>query len=158
MIKQKIVPLIGFILVTFVAAFIGSLFTTPNIASWYSTLTKPSFAPPNWLFGPAWTILYILMAVAAFLIWQNKNNPQAKKALIFYFIQLTLNSLWSIIFFGWHNPQLAFFEIVILWLFILLTLIKFYKIKKTAGLLLVPYLLWVSFASFLNLFIWLLNK
>ena len=157
MIKQKTFSLISFLLITFVVAFIGSSFTTPNIASWYSTLTKPSFAPPNWLFAPAWTILYILMAVAVFLIWQNRNNPQAKYALTFYFIQLALNSFWSVIFFGLHHPQLAFFEIIILWIFILITLLKFYKIQRTAGLLLIPYLLWVSFASILNLFIWLLN-
>jgi len=158
MIKQKILPLIGFILITFIAAFIGSLFTTPSIASWYRNLNKPSFAPPNFLFAPVWTILFFLMAIAAFLVWQNKNNPQAKKALIFYFVQLAFNSLWSIIFFGLHNPGVAFLEIIILWILILLTLIKFYKIQKIAGLLLVPYLLWVSFASFLNLFVWLLNK
>jgi tryptophan-rich sensory protein len=158
MIKQKILPLIGFILITFIAAFIGSLFTTPSIASWYRNLNKPSFAPPNFLFAPVWTILFFLMAIAAFLVWQNKNNPQTKKALTFYFVQLAFNSLWSIIFFGLHNPGVAFLEIIILWLLILLTLIKFYKIQKIAGLLLVPYLLWVSFASFLNLFVWLLNK
>jgi tryptophan-rich sensory protein len=158
MIKQKILPLMSFILITFIAAFIGSLFTTPSIASWYRNLNKPSFAPPNFLFAPVWTILFFLMAIAAFLVWQNKNNPQAKKALIFYFVQLAFNSLWSIIFFGLHNPGVAFLEIIILWLLILLTLIKFYKIQKIAGLLLVPYLLWVSFASFLNLFVWLLNK
>ena len=158
MIKQKILPLMSFILITFIAAFIGSLFTTPSIASWYRNLNKPSFAPPNFLFAPVWTILFFLMAIAAFLVWQNKNNPQAKKALIFYFVQLAFNSLWSIIFFGLHNPGVAFLEIIILWLLILLTLIKFYKIQKIAGLLLVPYLLWVSFASFLNIFVWLLNK
>ena len=158
MIKQKTFSLISFLLITFVAAFIGSSFTAPNIVSWYSTLIKPSFAPPNWLFAPAWTILYILMAVAAFLIWQSRNNSQAKCALTFYFFQLALNSLWSIVFFGLHNPQLAFFEILVLWVLILITLLKFYKIQRTAGLLLIPYLLWVSFASILNLFVWLLNK
>ncbi|NMB92300.1 MAG: tryptophan-rich sensory protein [Parcubacteria group bacterium] len=157
MIKQKIIPLLGFLLITFVAAFIGSSFTTPNIASWYRTLTKPSFAPPNWLFAPVWTILFVLMAVAAFLVYQKREHSEVKGALIFYFVQLILNSLWSIIFFGLHNPQLAFFEIIVLWIFILVTLIKFYKIHRTAGLLLVPYILWVSFASILNCAVWLLN-
>lgn len=157
MIKTYFVPLLISLLIVLIVAFIGSLFTTPNIASWYRTLTKPSFAPPNWLFAPAWTILYILMAIAAFLIYRKRENPKAKNALTFYFIQLILNALWSIIFFGIHNPQLAFFEIIILWIFILFTLIKFYKIYRTAGLLLIPYLLWVSFASILNLFVWLLN-
>lgn len=157
MTKNKIFQLLFFLAITFLAAFIGSYFTTPNIESWYKTLNKPTFAPPNWLFAPVWTILYLLMAISAFLIYQQKDNPQTKYALKFYFFQLILNSFWSIIFFGLRSPQFAFFEIIILWIFIFLTLLKFYKIHKTAGLLLFPYLLWVSFASVLNLFIWLLN-
>lgn len=157
MTKNKIFQLFLFLAITFLAAFIGSYFTTPNIESWYKTLNKPSFAPPNWLFAPAWTILYLLMAISAFLIYQQKENSPTKYALNFYFFQLILNSLWSIIFFGLRSPQFAFFEIIILWIFIFLTLLKFYKIYKTAGLLLLPYLLWASFASVLNLFIWLLN-
>jgi len=157
MLKQKIVPLIFFLAITFLAAFIGNFFTMPNIQTWYATLNKPSFSPPNWLFGPVWTILFILMAIAAFLVFQTKDNSKRKTALTFYFIQLVFNSFWSILFFGLHSPKFAFFEIIILWILILITLIKFLKIKKIAGLLLVPYLLWVSFASILNLFIWLIN-
>ena len=145
------------LLIVFLVAFVGSSFTTKSIVNWYRFLKKPSFAPPNWLFAPAWSLLYLLMAIAAFLIWQQRGAFVVKTALIFYLIQLILNALWSIIFFGWRKPGLAFFEIIFLWIFILLTLIKFYQVNKTAGLLLLPYLLWVTFASVLNLSIWLLN-
>ena len=99
MLKQKIVPLIFFLAITFLAAFIGNFFTMPNIQTWYATLNKPSFSPPNWLFGPVWTILFILMAIAAFLVFQTKDNSKRKTALTFYFIQLAFNSFWSILFF-----------------------------------------------------------
>lgn len=155
--KKYILALIFFLFITFLAAFVGNYFTMPSIPTWYASLNKPSFSPPNWLFGPVWTILYVLMAVSAFLIWQKGENSQAKKALTFYFIQLTLNTLWSIIFFGWHNLGLAFAEIVFLWFFILLTMINFYKVKKLTGILFIPYILWVSFAAILNFAIWQLN-
>lgn len=155
--KKYALVFLFFLFVTFLAAFVGNFFTAPSIQGWYVALEKPSFSPPNWLFGPAWTILYFLMAVSAFLVWQERESPQRKKALTFYFIQLALNSLWSIIFFGWYNLGLAFVEIIFLWLFILLTLISFYRIKKLAGILFIPYLIWVSFASILNFAIWQLN-
>ena len=137
---------------------IGSLFTTPAITSWYAGLIKPSFNPPNWIFAPAWILLYTLMGIAAFLIWNRRNGKKKiKTALVLFSVQLVLNSLWSIIFFGLHLPQYAFLEILVLWFFILLTLLSFYKISKPAGLLLLPYILWVSFATILNLSIMILN-
>ena len=157
MFKKHLFPLLISILLALSAGFIGSFFTTPSIASWYAFINKPSFSPPNWLFAPVWTLLYILMSIAAFLIWQKRDNPKAKQALRFYGTQLILNALWSIIFFGMHNPGLAFLEIIFLWSFILITLIKFYQINKIAGLLFIPYLLWVSFALILNLFVWMIN-
>jgi len=157
MFKKSIFPLLISILITLSAGFIGSFFTTSSITTWYAFINKPFFSPPNWLFAPVWTLLYILMGISAFLIWKKRDNLKTKQALISYGIQLVLNTLWSIIFFGMHNPGLAFLEIIILWLFILITLIKFYKINKTAGLLFIPYLLWVSFASILNYAIWILN-
>ena len=157
MFKKSILPFLISILIVFSFGFIGSFFTTSSITNWYAFINKPLFSPPNWIFGPVWTLLYILMGVSAFLIWQKRDNLKTKPALIFYGIQLILNALWSIIFFGMHNPGLALLEIVILWLFILITLIKFYKINKTAGLLFIPYLAWVSFASILNYAIWMLN-
>jgi translocator protein len=149
------------ILICLGAAFIGSAFTTPSIASWYSTLQKPSFTPPNWLFAPAWTILFIMMGIALSLIWQKgfkKNTAlKAKKAIIIFFIQLALNVAWSFLFFYWHSPFWALIDIIVLWAFILLTLIKFWEINKTAGGLLIPYLAWVTFASSLNFAVYRLN-
>jgi len=157
MFKKHLFPLLISILLALSAGFIGSFFTTPSISSWYAFINKPSFSPPNWLFAPVWTLLYILMGIAAFLIWQKRDNQKTKQALRFYGTQLILNALWSIIFFGMHNPGLAFLEIIFLWSFILITLIKFYQINKIAGLLFIPYLLWVSFALILNLFVWMIN-
>ena len=144
------------ILVSLSAGAIGGIFTTSAIPTWYTTLNKPGFNPPNWLFGPAWTILYILMGIALYLVWiQDKKNK--KIAYIFFFTQLVMNALWSFIFFGAHDLGWAFVEIVVLWLAILGTTIAFYRILKPAAYLLIPYILWVTFASILNFAIWRLN-
>ena len=155
--RKKILILIISIVIAQSAGIIGSFFTAPKIDSWYSLLEKPFFTPPDWLFAPAWITLYALMGVAAFLVWQKKQNPKAKLALCFYFSQLVLNALWSVVFFGLQNPFLGFIVIAVLWLLIFITLIKFWKIDRLAGLLFFPYILWVSFASVLNYFIWQLN-
>ncbi len=155
--EKQILTFLGFLLITFCAAFVGNFFTTSNISNWYIFLDKPFFSPPNWLFGPVWTILYFLMTFSAFLVWREKENSKRKIALIFYFIQLVLNSIWSIIFFGLKNLGLAFFEMLALWFFIFLTIIYFFRIKKFSGYLLLPYIFWVSFALILNLTIWLIN-
>jgi len=157
MFKDDIFPFLIFLLITFLAAFIGSLFTTKSINGWYQFLNKPSFAPPNWLFAPVWSILYFLMAISAFLIWKKKKEINVREALMFYFIQLILNVLWSIVFFGLKSPFFGFLEILILWFFIFLTILKFYKIEKLASYLLTPYILWVSFAGILNFFVLILN-
>ena len=155
---KKTFDLILAVLICQGMGLIGSLFTTPAITSWYAGLIKPSFNPPNWIFAPAWILLYTLMGIAAFLIWNRRNGKKKiKTALVLFSVQLVLNSLWSIIFFGLHLPQYAFLEILVLWFFILLTLLSFYKISKPAGLLLLPYILWVSFATILNLSIMILN-
>ena len=135
-------------------------FTLSAIPTWYQTLNKPIFSPPNWVFGPVWIILYFLMGLAVYLIWTSKTKNQKLRqvGLKYFSIQLGLNFLWSILFFGLHSPILGMIDIIILWILILLTTIKFYKISKIAAYLLVPYLLWVSFASLLNLFIILLNS
>ena len=136
----------------------GTPFTLSSIPTWYQTLQKPSFSPPNWIFGPVWTILYFLMGVAAYLVWiKGLQKKAVKKALSFFIAQLAFNFLWSILFFGLHSPILALIDILILWALILITTIKFYKISKTASYLLIPYLLWVTFATILNLSIALLN-
>jgi tryptophan-rich sensory protein len=137
---------------------IGGFATGPAIDSWYVTIQKPDFTPPNWLFGPVWTMLYFLMGISAYLVWEKGfENKKVKQALYVFGIQLSLNLLWSFLFFGFQMPGVAFFEIVALWLAILLTIIYFYRISKPAAYLLVPYLGWVSFASVLNFSIWVLN-
>jgi len=147
------------ILLCFLAGGIGSFFTTPAISTWYIFLQKPSFSPPNWIFGPIWSFLYLLMGASLYIVWNKKYEKKEKKTgLTLFFTQLFLNSVWSIIFFGLKLPQFAFIEILFLWFFILLTIIYFFKISKAAGWLLVPYLLWVSLASVLNYFIATFNN
>ncbi|HEX9902010.1 MAG TPA: TspO/MBR family protein [Acidobacteriota bacterium] len=155
---SDILKVIFSILICQGAGFLGSLATTPSIATWYKTLVKPTFNPPNAVFGPVWITLYLMMSISLFLVWRQWGAAKGvKPALIIFFVQLALNTLWSILFFGLHQPGWAFLEIVILWLFILLTLLLFWRLSRVAGLLLLPYLLWVSFASALNFAIWRLN-
>jgi len=127
--------------------------------SWYNTLNKPFFTPPSWLFGPAWTVLYILMGVSAYLVWKKGfKKKQIKEALKIFAIQLVLNLSWSPIFFGAKQIFLALIVIIIMWIIIFKTIKVFAKIDKTASYLLYPYILWVSFATILNFSVWLLNK
>lgn len=154
--KSKIVKFIGALLVCQLAGAIGSIATFPNINSWYADIVKPSFNPPNWIFAPVWTTLFLLMGISLYLIWISKNK-QKKQALNFFYIQLVLNIVWSYLFFALKSPAFAFMEIIVLWFFILLTIINFYRISKPASILLWPYLAWVSFASILNYAIWSLN-
>lgn len=150
--------LIVAILLSNAAGFIGSAFTFSAIPTWYVTLAKPSFSPPNWLFGPVWTILYVLMGIAAFLVWKRgSKRREVREALGFFIVQLVLNAAWSVIFFGFRSPACAFFEIVALLLAIVVTMRSFYAISRPAAWLLVPYLAWVCFASALNYAIWTLN-
>ncbi len=153
------------IVVSELAGVIGSMFTISAIPNWYSTLAKPALNPPSWVFGPAWTTLYALMGVALFLIWKQHSNILEnvrmlriwRIGIVVFFIQLFLNALWSIIFFGLHSPGWALIDIAALWLAIVWATAVFYKISKPAAYLLVPYILWVSFASYLNYSIWVLN-
>ena len=145
------------ILIAQTTGFLGSIFTAPNIKTWYAFLEKPFFSPPDWLFAPAWIILYTLMGIAAFLVWQKRHSKGVKLALWLYLIHLGFNALWSVIFFGFKNPGLAFFEILILWVLILIVTVKFFKIEKAAGFLFIPYLFWVTFAAILNFAVWQLN-
>lgn len=128
-----------------------------SIDGWYAALQKPSWNPPAWVFGPAWTVLYISMAVAAWLVWRQGGWKAQGRALGLFLVQWVLNALWTPLFFGLHRPGLAFAEIVILWLAIAATLAAFWRINKVAGALLVPYLAWVTFAAALNFAIWRLN-
>jgi len=146
------------IVVSELAGIIGSIFTTPSIPIWYAGIAKPALNPPAWVFGPVWTTLFALMGIAAFLIWKKGLDRRDVKIALGIFIgQLVLNALWSIVFFGLHNPCWAFVEIIFLWLAILATIIVFAKISKPVVWLLVPYILWVSFAGYLNYSIWQLS-
>jgi tryptophan-rich sensory protein len=155
---KDFLKLIGFIIVCELAGAFGSVFTVSAIGGWYSGLVKPALNPPSWVFGPVWTILYALMGVAAFLVWRSKEKFSIKRVAITIFgFQLAVNTLWSILFFGLHSTALAFADIVILWCAIILTLAWFQKISKFAAYLLLPYLLWVTFAAYLNFEILRLN-
>lgn len=137
---------------------LGTPFTASAIPNWYVTLNKPFFAPPNWIFGPVWTLLYFLMGVSFYLIWkQGWNKKKVKIAGKYFFAQSALNFIWSPIFFGLRSPELGLIVIIAMWVFIVLTMKKFYKLSKPAFYMLVPYLLWVSFATLLNAAIVLLN-
>ncbi|MFY1111077.1 MAG: TspO/MBR family protein [Methanosarcinaceae archaeon] len=150
--------LIVSVLICQFAGIIGSVFTVTSIESWYAAIEKPAFNPPGWVFSPVWIILYTLMGISLYLVWEEGLERKDVKVGIFVFgVQLALNALWSILFFGLQSPFYAFIEIILLWLSIFLTIILFGRISKTASLLLVPYLLWVSFAALLNYRIWVLN-
>jgi translocator protein len=156
--RRDVLGLIVWFAVCFGAAWIGSSATMPEIRGWYAMLEKPSFNPPDWIFGPVWTALYALMAISAWLIWQPSGfNGGAVVPLGVFLGQLVLNTLWSILFFGQHNIGGALVDIALLWLSILAMIVLFYRRHRAAGLLQLPYLAWVSFASVLNYEIWRLN-
>jgi len=140
------------------AGLIGSIFTTPSIGTWYAGIIKPTFNPPNWIFAPVWTALFLLMGISLYLVWLKKfSGVNIREGVIIFGIQLALNVFWSVIFFGLHSPSWAFAVLVILWLAILVTIMKFYPISRWAAWLLLPYILWVSFAGVLNYSIASLN-
>lgn len=179
---HKVWKFIISILITQLAGVIGSLFTAPAISGWYAGLEKSALNPPNWLFGPVWTTLYLLIGIALYLVWANqwrvsralmtsRTKPwnkyserlwtgswQKVNTVAVFAIQLALNTMWSLLFFGIKSPGLAFGGILALWFAILFTIMNFYRISRAAAWLLVPYLLWVSFATYLNFSIWLLNS
>lgn len=141
------------------AGLIGAVFTVPSIASWYNLLNQPSFKPPNFVFGPVWTILYTLMGISLYRIWTaGAKKKEVREALKLFAVHLAFNATWSIVFFGMRNIPLSLINIVILWILIIMVMVKFYKIDKKASLILLPYLAWVSFATILNYNIFLLNK
>ena len=138
--------------------FVGSVFTTPAIPTWYSSLNKPFFSPPDWIFSPVWTILFILMGISFYILWDaGFKTTQAKIARTFFMLQLGFNASWSMIFFGLKSPLFAFMEIVLLWIAIWFTIVTFRNISKTSAYPLIPYLVWVSFAAVLNFSIYVMN-
>ena len=155
--KYPWLGLIVLLVVCFAAAGIGGAVTTPKIATWYAALAKPSWNPPNWIFGPVWSVLYLCMAIAAWLVWRQGGLAGAATPLALFAVQLVLNLAWSWLFFGFQNPGLAFVDIVLLWAAIAATMVAFWFRSAIAGILFVPYLAWVSFAAVLNFVVWRLN-
>jgi translocator protein len=154
---KKTYKLIISLLIPQAAGGIGSFFTVGSVKDWYPTLEKPALNPPSWVFGPVWTALFLLMGYALYLVWTDKSGKSKRLAFWAFGIQMVLNAFWSIIFFGLHSPGGALLEMIFLWLAILATIIVFAKISRPAAWLLVPYILWVSFAGYLNYLIWTLN-
>lgn len=155
---REIPKLIAAVVIVFFSGAIGTIATLPQITTWYATLTKPSWTPPNDWFGPIWSTLYILIGIALFLVWrQGLERRDVKFAIGIFAVQLILNILWSLVFFGLHSILGGFILILILWIAILANMIAFYVISKPAGLLLIPYLIWVSIASYLNYNVLILN-
>jgi translocator protein len=155
---NKLVKALLFAIACELAGGIGSIFAFSSLIAWYPLLKKPFFNPPNWIFGPVWIMLYALMGVSAYLIWSKGfRNKGVKLALSFFSLQLFLNVIWSVIFFGLRSLFYGLIDIAALWIVLLVTIIQFYKISKKAALLMLPYLAWVTFAMILNFYIWRLN-
>ena len=154
---KQIVGLVVWLIVCFVAAAIGGA-ASIQAGPFYAQLVRPAWAPPSWIFGPVWTVLYALMGIAAWLVWRVSDSRAVRSAIALFLLQLMLNALWSWLFFRWHQGALAFADILVLWTLIVATSVAFWRIKPLAGALLVPYLLWVSFASALNYAVWQLNS
>ena len=156
--KRDLTALVVCLALCYGAAAIGGFFTAGAVRDWYPTLAKPAWNPPAWVFGPVWTILYGMMAVAAWLIWRQRREGPVTMPIVLFAVQLLLNAVWSPLFFGLHRLDIAFVDIVLLWLALAATLWLFLKRRRAAGWLLLPYLLWVSFAAALNFAIWRLNS
>ena len=156
--KNELFHLILSIIICQMAGIIGSIFTAGSVTSWYPTLVKPSFSPPGFYIGLIWIVLFTLMGISLFLIWrETPSNPATRIALYFFAAQLIVNVLWSVAFFGMRSPISGLVVIAFLWVLILITIIKFWPINRTAALLLIPYIVWVSIAAYLNFSIWRLN-
>jgi benzodiazapine receptor len=154
---RAIIGLVVFIAICFIAAGMGALFNQSSIAEWYPALRKPSWTPPNAVFGPVWSVLYLMMAVAAWLVWRRAGLSGAAAALLLFGLQLASNVAWSGLFFGLRMPGAAFADILVLWGLIVATVVTFWRVSPAAGILMAPYLGWVSFAAALNLAVWRMN-
>lgn len=154
--SAQVLGLLGWLLLSFATGGAGRL-ASADTAEFYGQLVQPSWAPPAWLFGPVWSLLFVLMAIAAWLVWRKHGFRCARAALTLYAAQLAANALWSWLFFAWHQGVLAFAEVLLLWLLIAATITAFWRLQRAASLLLVPYLAWVTFAAALNFALWRLN-
>ena len=156
---MKVIKLISSIVICQAAGVIGSLFTTPAIPTWYASIEKPSFTPPNSVFGPVWITLFLLMGIALFLVWrEGLSDRNVRNTFTLFIVQLVLNVLWSAAFFGLRSPLAGLVVIIVLWAAIFLTIIRFFAISTTAGALLIPYIAWVSYAAVLNGALYILNR
>ena len=154
--KRDLPGLFGWLALAFAAAALGGL-ASVNAGDFYAQLVRPEWAPPGWLFGPVWSVLYTLMGIAAWLVWRQAGFAQSRNALLLFVAQLAINALWSWLFFAWQQGFVALIEVLVLWLMILATLVTFWRFSRLAGALLVPYLAWVAFAAGLNFSLWRLN-
>lgn len=154
--RRQVLGLVLWLAVTFAAAGAGGV-ASANAAGFYQSLSRPDWAPPPWLFGPVWTVLYLMIGIAAWLVWRERGFARARTALSLFVIQLAANALWTWIFFAWRRGALAFAEIVLLWILIVATMMTFWRIRRLAGALFIPYLAWVTFASALTYCVWKLN-
>ncbi len=156
--KFQFIPFVICLAIPLIVGFIGSQLTMGSINGWYTTITKPSFNPPNWIFGPVWTTIFILMGIASYRVWTKRNQAKGfRSAVGIYLLQLVFNIMWSLIFFNLHQIGLAFVEIIILIMLVIANALIFYRFDKLAGWLFLPYLLWASFACYLNYIIFTLN-
>ncbi len=155
---KSLLSLIGFLALSFLAPALSAVFSLSGPDEWYRALNKPWFNPPSWVFGPVWTALYTAMGVSAWLVWRNGNSRSLRIPLGLFVLQLILNALWTPLFFGMHRPDLALLNILTLWFAIIATILAFHPLSRPAAYLLIPYWLWVSFASILNAAIWWLNR
>jgi tryptophan-rich sensory protein len=157
--KINLFKLLTSVLLCQLAGAVGSVFTASSIENWFSLLEKPVFSPSSWIFFPVWVVLYTLMGISLYIVWgKGVQQREVKIGLLIFGLQLGINILWSVLFFGLKSPYYAFIEIIFLWLAILLTIFQFRKISKTASYLLLPYIIWVSFAALLNYYLWILNS
>ncbi|WP_418318318.1 TspO/MBR family protein [Piscinibacter sakaiensis] len=154
--RQQAIGLLGWLALVFVAAAIGG-FASASAGEFYRALARPSWAPPGWLFGPVWSLLYLMMGIAAWLVWRRGGFAATGSALTLFIVQLAVNALWTWLFFGWRVGAVAFGEVLLLWLLIVVTIVLFWRISRLAALLLLPYLAWVSFASALTFVTWRMN-
>lgn len=159
--KKRIIDWLAlpvFIAVSLMVAGIGSAITMPALDGWYDTLQKPAWTPPNWLFAQVWIVLYVIMAIAAWMVWRERRWGGVSLPLTLFAVQLVLNIVWSDFFFAKQAPDIAFVEILFLWVSILGTMLAFWQVRTTAGVLFVPYLVWVTFAAALNFAVWRMNQ
>jgi translocator protein len=154
---NKWLRLFGFIVLCQSAGIIGSVFTMPKIATWYSNLQMPWFTPPNWVFGPVWTTLFALMGISLYFLWYKKSDKKFRAAMYIFSAQFFVNIFWNFLFFGLESPLLGLVSIIIMWVLIALTIKEFYRISKKAGIVLIPYIIWVSIATALNFYVLVLN-